>query len=46
MIFKVFYDIYKSFLNKKNDEEEEISEMLGLGLNYMIICGCKKCRKL
>lgn len=32
MIFKVFYDIYKSFLNKNNDEEKEISEMLGLGL--------------
>lgn len=34
MIFKVFYDIHKSSLNKKNDEEEETSEMLGSGLNH------------
>lgn len=32
VIFKVFYDIHKSSLNKKNDEEEETSEMLGSGL--------------
>lgn len=46
VIFKVFYDIHKSSLNKKNEEEEETSEMLGLGLKHTTTCGCNKCRKL
>lgn len=46
VIFKVFYDIHKSSLNKKNEEEEETSKMLGSGLKHTTTCGCNKCRKL